>query len=211
MIETRRSSDVRSASPEETRMRILAAARDVIGRKGKRSATTREIADLAGVNEATLFRHFGSKAALIIAVAEHVSSALDIRDRVAALEGPIEEQLLELARVMRDRMLATEDMIRWSLVDAAYEEDLFASTTWRPQQAINDILDEYMAGRVASGELRGDPAKLAVYFMGMIFAHVMARIKMKHSALHCGNPEAALQFYIDVFLNGVRSKSNGNA
>ena len=66
MIETKRSVEGgRSASPEETRERILVATREVIGRKGKRGATTREIAEVAGVNEATLFRHFGTKESLL--------------------------------------------------------------------------------------------------------------------------------------------------
>ena len=70
MIETRKAVEGhRSASPEETRERILVAARDVIGRKGKRGATTREIAEVAAVNEATLFRHFGTKEALLVACA----------------------------------------------------------------------------------------------------------------------------------------------
>ena len=71
MIETRKPIEGgRSASPEETRERILTATREIIGRKGKRGATTREIADVAGVNEATLFRHFGTKEALLVACAQ---------------------------------------------------------------------------------------------------------------------------------------------
>jgi AcrR family transcriptional regulator len=78
MIETRKPVDAgRPASPE-TRERILVAARDVIGRKGKRGATTREIADVAGVNEATLFRHFGNKEALLVACAQHFCGYLEL-------------------------------------------------------------------------------------------------------------------------------------
>jgi AcrR family transcriptional regulator len=51
------------ASPEDTRSRILAAAREIFALKGTRGTTTREVADRAGVNEATLFRHFGTKQA----------------------------------------------------------------------------------------------------------------------------------------------------
>lgn len=43
---------------------LLDAARDLFARQDYRSTTTREIAQLAGVTEAALFRHFGSKAAL---------------------------------------------------------------------------------------------------------------------------------------------------
>ena len=76
----------RSASPEETRERILVAAREVIGRKGKRGATTREIADVAGVNEATLFRHFGTKEALLVACAQHFCGYLELADVAAQLD-----------------------------------------------------------------------------------------------------------------------------
>ena len=43
---------------------LLDAARDLFARQDYRSTTTREIAEAAGVTEALLFRHFGSKAAL---------------------------------------------------------------------------------------------------------------------------------------------------
>lgn len=49
----------------ENRDRILAAAARVYAEYGYRGATTRRIASAAGVNEVTLFRTFGSKAALL--------------------------------------------------------------------------------------------------------------------------------------------------
>lgn len=48
----------------EPRRLLLDAARDLFARQDYRSTTTREIAQAAGVTEALLFRHFGSKAAL---------------------------------------------------------------------------------------------------------------------------------------------------
>ncbi len=50
---------------EPTKQQILDAAARVYADVGFRGATTRRIADEAGVNEVTLFRLFGSKAALI--------------------------------------------------------------------------------------------------------------------------------------------------
>lgn len=49
----------------ENRARILDAAARVYAEFGYRGATTRRIATAAGVNEVTLFRTFGSKAALL--------------------------------------------------------------------------------------------------------------------------------------------------
>jgi AcrR family transcriptional regulator len=205
MIETHRLPEaVRSASPEETRERILTAAREVIGRKGRHGATTREIADVAGVNEATLFRHFGTKESLILAVAQHFCGYLELQDVAGQLNGPLAEDLLTLARFMFTRFESQQDMIRWSFVEQEYEKDIFAETAWRPQLAILAVVTEFMARRIAAGELRGEPQQLAMVFLGFVFMHALARKKFPDSEFT--NPNVALPFYIDVFLNGVKNR-----
>ncbi len=193
----------RTTSPEETRERILTAAREVIARKGKRGATTREIAEVACVNEATLFRHFGSKSALVIAVAQRFCGAVELRDIVGRLQGPVEEDLLAIGRVMYERMESQKDIIRWSMVEVEYDKDLFSSTAWRPQLAIHDVVVEVMDRYVRAGVLEGDPRRLALFFIGMVLIHVLAREKFPDAKL-IGDADEALRFYIDVFLNGTK-------
>ena len=174
MIETRRPIESGSStSPEETRERILTAARDVIGRKGKRGATTREIADVAGVNEATIFRHFGTKEALLVACAQHFCGYLELADVAAALSGGLADDLLAVARLMLARFESLQDMIRWSLVEEEYEKDIFAETAWRPQLAIVAIMTVFMQRRIDSGQLRGNAQKLAIVFLGLVFMHAL--------------------------------------
>lgn len=58
-----------------TRDHVLAAAARLFGAHGFRGTTTRRIAEEAGVNEVTIFRHFGSKTALILeAIRTHGAS-----------------------------------------------------------------------------------------------------------------------------------------
>ena len=60
----------------DTRERILGGRKKVYAQHGFRGATTRLIAIEAGVNEVSLFRTFGSKAALFEAMMQsHVASA----------------------------------------------------------------------------------------------------------------------------------------
>src|SRR5687767_11904871 len=63
----------RYVAPMISRERILYAAARVYAQHGFRGATTRLIAQEAGVNEVTLFRIFGSKSALLKEVVEQSS------------------------------------------------------------------------------------------------------------------------------------------
>ncbi len=58
------------ASQNPPRQRLIQAALELFASQGVTATTTRQIADLAGVNEVTLFRHFGSKHGLLLAVIE---------------------------------------------------------------------------------------------------------------------------------------------
>lgn len=60
---------------EDTSERIIDAAVSLISQKGYKAATTRAIADLAGVNEVTIFRNFGNKRGLIQAIVQKFSYA----------------------------------------------------------------------------------------------------------------------------------------
>ncbi|HTX58016.1 MAG TPA: TetR/AcrR family transcriptional regulator [Candidatus Acidoferrales bacterium] len=205
MTESSKHIDAK-VSPEETRERIVLAARDVIKRKGKRGATTREIADVAGVNEATLFRHFGNKEALIVAVVKHSCPDVKLRELIGTFGAePVERQLLVIGKTMTEHLESMIDMVRWSLVETEYENSIFAREAWRPQTAVRSAVVEFMAAKVANGTLRGNPVDLAEVFMGMVFARVIAQGKFPDSRMFL-DPEYALSLIVDVFLNGVRSK-----
>jgi len=51
----------RAAQREETRNRIVTAAAELLGDRGYRSTSTRQIADAAGVNQGLITYYFGSK------------------------------------------------------------------------------------------------------------------------------------------------------
>ncbi|HEY9753100.1 MAG TPA: TetR/AcrR family transcriptional regulator [Coleofasciculaceae cyanobacterium] len=56
-----------------TRQRLIHAAIKLFADRGVRDTTTKQIAELAGVNEVTLFRNFGSKHGLLLAVIEEAA------------------------------------------------------------------------------------------------------------------------------------------
>ena len=164
-----------SKAPEETRARILAATREIFARKGTRGTTTREVADRAGVNEATLFRHFGTKQTLLHdMLEEYCSSGRDLAKVFDTLSGSLAERLRALGHVAIERMKSREDLIRVGLAEETTDPGGYA-LTWRGPQDAHALLRDFMRQRVESGELRGDPAMMARVFMSFFFAYVFAR------------------------------------
>ena len=189
-------------SPGDTRERILAATRRLFARKGRRGTTTREIAELAGVNEATLFRHFGHKDALIEACVRRYCDTVELQELLASLDGDLQLDLRRIATALVDRMESVRDLIIASLVESEYESTV-GDAAWRTPIAIKEIVTEYMARRVKARELRGEPDRLARFFMGMCFAHVVGRNKFPEDL--SGGPAQPVAFMVDLFLHGSRS------
>ncbi|MFF4819180.1 TetR/AcrR family transcriptional regulator [Kitasatospora sp. NPDC001309] len=63
---------------DQTRKKILTAFLALAGEQGMAAITTKEIAAAAGVNEVTLFRHFGDKANLALEAVKAFSPAAQI-------------------------------------------------------------------------------------------------------------------------------------
>ena len=192
-------------SPEETRGRILAAAREIFARKGTRGTTTREVAERALVNEATLFRHFGTKQALLDAMLEQYCGSDTLRSFVGRLDGPLDEQLRALARFAIERLREREDLIRVNLAEQRPDSDATV-VTWRGPTGALAELTGFMRRLVESGRLKGDPPMLARAFMSFGFAYVFARKVWDDG--RGDTPEArehAVRTCVDLFLNGARA------
>lgn len=64
---------------DSTREALILAAIDVFGRYGFDGASTRAIAEAAGVNQALIGYHFGGKSGLYLAAFEHIASIMQQR------------------------------------------------------------------------------------------------------------------------------------
>ena len=186
------------AGVEETRGKILAAARDLFERNGTRGTTTREVADLAGVNEATLFRHFGSKRALLDAMREQSCGIEVLRSILATLPGEdFAADMRMLAYHTVEHMIGKRAMMCVSLAeDAAGTDD---APEWRGPSQIADDLAAYFTAKAEAGVIRGEPAFVARYFLGILFSYVVGR-KLWDSA---APDRVVLDSIVDVFIHGV--------
>jgi AcrR family transcriptional regulator len=191
-----------STGVEETRARILAATREIFERNGTRGTTTREVAERAGVNEATLFRHFGSKAALIGAMREDSCGVAAFRGIMTELDGiDMMSDMKRLCTHAVATMLKQRALMCISLAEDALEGgpmDL-ESPEWRGPRGILDLLTDYFVARVGEGRMTGEPAFLARLFMGITVQLVLARKLWGPDPLQ----PMTIDLLVDVFMNGV--------
>lgn len=160
---------------EPTKQQLLDAAVRVFAESGFRGATTRRIADEAGVNEVTLFRLFGSKAALIEEAIRHHEA-----DRVAEPlpEVPVAPlaELTEWATADHEYMLASRQMIRTSLAELHERPEcvgVSASHPARSFEALTQYTERLAAHRFIPSAVDAKPA--AAMLMGTLFADAMGR------------------------------------
>lgn len=97
----------RRRSTEALRADLLSAAADVFAKRGYAGATTKEIAEVAATPQASIYRHYGSKAELF----------------VAAVAQPFHEMIDEFSAAFTDRMQSDPDpfLISRALVSSLYE------------------------------------------------------------------------------------------
>jgi AcrR family transcriptional regulator len=173
-------------SSEERRAAIIQAVRRVFAEKGFVGATTRELADAAGVSEALLFKHFPTKEALFTAMQLSCCARpdLDRFERIAALE-PSASTLVLLVHFLVSRVIdgcAPDDerAIQDRLVLRSLAEDgEFArlllgrvAADWVPK------VEECVEAAVAAGEAVGGPVLPG---LGGWFAHHLAAAVRLHS------------------------------
>ncbi len=197
-------TDEASAKPgvDQTRLRILAAARELYAEKGTRGTTTREVADRAGVNEATVFRHFGTKGQLLLAMLEHYSGEAvlpALLEEVRTLP-TIDEQLLRIGLTVVAAMREREDLIKVTMAEEV-SNPAGSTCAWRTPLAARLRLADYLRAKIEAGVLRGDADTLARLFLSLFFAYVMARKLWADSEMPV---ERAARTIVELFLNGAR-------
>jgi AcrR family transcriptional regulator len=198
----------RQAADTLTRMqlrdRIIVAAGKVFAEHGYRGATTRRIAEAAGVNEVTLFRQFGSKAELIREAVGYAQRNAAPGFKLPARPERPREELTAWAADHLARLRGLRAMIRTCM----------GESTSRPE-----ILARVREGRLRTrAELRGYLARLAErglvvpgtnldaaagMLMGALFSDVMSR-DLVPELFHYPEEEAAT-LYVDLLLRALAS------
>ena len=163
---------------EPTRQHLLDAAARVYSDVGFRGATTRRIADEAGVNEVTLFRLFGSKAALIGEAVRTHSASGPTRSLPDVPTDPLAE-LTAWAAEDHTFMFECRGMIRTTMAEMNERPECALEVADHPVESFR-ALRTYVQRLAEHGFIPSatDAAPAAAMLKGALFGDAMGRDMM---------------------------------
>lgn len=184
-----------------SREKIIEAAERVYSLHGFRGATTRLIAIEAGVNEVTIFRIFGSKAALLDEVAQRMSIENASAGRLPAEPQDPEREVIAFARAQLEHLWTRCSMIRKTLSEMEDRPDLCSCIAHGPTSAARH-LRKYVEALQAAGRADRDidPLVPSAMLLGALFADAMGRDFMPEIY---PEPERAAELYTKSFLASI--------
>lgn len=157
---------------KSTKERIIEAAIELVNERGYHGATTKRIAERAGVNEVTLFRHFGNKKGLVKAAIDSFSipeSLLHYLD--SQFTWDLEHDLPLLVRQYHEVIAQKEQAILISLREAGTFPELDQLIAHIPTM-YKEKITEYFQQMITRNKLReNDPEVLATSFIYMNFGY----------------------------------------
>jgi AcrR family transcriptional regulator len=185
----------------DAREQLLQAAVKVYSTSGARGATTRRIAQEAGVNEVTLFRHFGSKDALIQEALAQRAQAIFAAGLPEAPEDPAAE-LSAFARRHYAALWEHRQLIRVAMGEFGDHPEA-AQVACQSSERFDLELRTYLARLKTSGLAAGswDPDAAASMLLGTLFSDVMGRDCMPQC--YTLGQEQAVGQYISLFLRAI--------
>jgi AcrR family transcriptional regulator len=200
---------------EERRRQILETATQLFASQGFGGTTTRQIAEVARVNEALIFRHFPTKDELYWAVLEHKCEEGRGRKIIAehlARNASPRETLAGIASAFFESRQQDATLGRL-LLFSALERHTLSRRFFRTHIAdLYDSLAQYIRERIAAGEFREmDPLLAARSFWGMVIYHFQVQELFGGKEYQEIEIDRASRVIADVWLEGMlpRNRSNG--
>lgn len=193
----------------DTRERILQAAARVYAQHGFRGATTRLIAIEAGVNEVSLFRTFGSKAALFEAMMQSHAASLPV-PALPDVPGDPQTEITSWCAAVLAHMRQWRSIIRKTFGELEERPEAAIVMCEGPNCAAT-TLSAYVARLQASARAdeTADVATAVSMFMSAMFGDAISRDVLPQAFPQ--PEEDAPAKYVNVFLRAVGALGAGDA
>lgn len=189
---------------DTTRQRIIDAANSLFQQIGYARTTTRAIAAEAGINEVTLFRHFGNKKNLLQVCVETINAGGFSANFEKAMTGNYAEDILIMAREQIADMDAGYEALRLVMCEAAHFEELREAVLMGSSQNDARVAD-YFRRQIEAGVVsdKFEPIALAHAFHCLFLTSVLYQHLIGFNLLGGLDGGVLIQQFADLFVRGT--------
>ena len=174
---------------------VFRAAIDVLTTCGYESAATKDIAEAAGIHEATLFRKYYNKFNLIEQAIK--AQFLDVPLAKVVYTGDLQADLLSIIEAYLETSEMVGDILPILLIEIPRNPELknLLETPWNNVARIINILEQYQA----QNTLKLEPV---LHSISALLGPLMVRHLIKQADQDLPIPSIEPQAYVENFLNG---------
>ena len=194
------------------RQRLINAAMELFAAQGVTETTTKAVAELAKVNEVTLFRHFGNKHGLLLAVISESPVFKELGESLKMQANQTTSVYQALKDYCEDRLQALEkvpDLMRSLVGEAGSFSVEYRQALGRSLTQANHYVTEYLATVMEREQLHTQmPAqKLASLLNSMLLGYAVIELTSEfHELWH--DRDEFLENLVALFLNKATNSTS---
>ncbi|KGF71758.1 TetR family transcriptional regulator [Neosynechococcus sphagnicola sy1] len=201
-----------TAQRHPTRQRLIQAALELFASQGVTETTTKQIAELADVNEVTLFRHFGNKHGLLLAVIEEAAVFTQLGQTLiqqTSQTSSVYQALKDYATACLQALEAVPEVVRSVVGEAGQYPSENREALGRGFTQANRYVAEYFATVMQRGQLHTHLAaeKLASLLNGMLLGYAVIEFTSEFHELWQDRDDF-LEHLVTLFLHGAVSQNS---
>jgi AcrR family transcriptional regulator len=178
--------------------------------KGFNGTTTKEIAELAEVNEALIFRHFSTKRELYGAIIERkIHEEPGIELSLETNRDSKDDRLMFTAIASRMFEKCGRDpsfmrLLHFSALEGHDLSDMFFDTY---VEYINTLLSDYIDTRISDGAFKNlSPLYSSKAFIGMVVNQIIVQELFMEKRKNNINLDIMIATFVEIFLEGIKSR-----
>jgi AcrR family transcriptional regulator len=204
----------------DVREKIITAAMTAYAESGFQGATTRRVAEIAGVNEVTIFRNFGSKAALMDEALFRRVAALKLVDPpLPAVPQDPSRELTVWCETFLTQLRGSRELLRKAMgaAEGRFHE---MTNSFEPARCADRELHNYTQALLRDGwigqELLTDPDHVELLtasqtmLIGALWGDAMARELHDDPDIWVNETRAAAR-YVQMFLRAIGVTASGHS
>lgn len=188
---------------DETQCKIIHATMELIMERGYTAATTRDIADRAGINECTIFRKFKGKKEIVMSAMTLPEWNPCLRKEDFVYRGDLEEDLISFARVYMKKV--TPQMVKVSI--GLRTPELFAETAegiLEVPKVFKKVLTDYFREMYEKGTIQNDHFEsMAMTVLSMNFGFVFLKASFGEKLTEL-EKEQYIEESVRSFVSGIK-------